>query len=105
KSEFLVAAGTDPRQIRLEYPDAQSVAVDAQGDLVVRSGTAELHEQAPAAYQESKGVRRPIKAAYRILDGNTVAFDLGDYDLARPLVIDPVISYSTYLGGTAQSGV
>jgi hypothetical protein len=105
KSEFLVAALADPRQIRLEYPDAQSVTVDAHGDLVVRSGTAELHEQAPTAYQESEGVRHPIEAAYRILDGNTVAFELGDYDLTRPLVIDPVISYSTYLGGTAQSAV
>ena len=75
------------------------------GDLVVRAGAAELREQAPTAYQESDGIRRPIEASYRILGNNTVAFDLGDYDVTRPLVIDPVISYSTYLGGTAQSAV
>ena len=105
KSEFLVAAGADPRQIRLEYPDAERISLDPNGDLVVRSGAAELHEQAPTAYQESEGIRSPIEAAYRILAGNTVIFDLGDYDRTQPLVIDPVISYSTYLGGTAQSAV
>ena len=81
------------------------VFVDAHGDLVVRAGAAELREQAPMAYQESDGVRHPVEARYRIVHGNTVAFDLGDYDVTRPLVIDPVISYSTYLGGTAQSAV
>jgi beta-propeller repeat-containing protein len=109
KSEFLVAAGADPGQIRLEYPGADRVFVDANGDLVVGIGSdpgaAELREQAPTAYQEWAGVRRHVKAAYRVLGGNTVAFDLGAYDVTRPLVIDPVISYSTYLGGTAQSAV
>ena len=105
KSEFRVAPGANASQIRLEYPDADGVFVDANGDLVVRTGAAELHEQAPVAYQESDGIRRPVEAGYRVLRGNTVAFDLGDYDITQPLVIDPVISYSTYLGGTAMSGV
>ncbi len=105
KSEFLVAPSADPHQIRLEYPNADRIFVDANGDLVVRAGPAELREQAPTAYQEWEGVRHPIAAAYRILNGNTVAFDLGDYDVTQPLVIDPVISYSTYMGGTAMSAV
>jgi hypothetical protein len=105
KSEFLVAPEAKPSQIRLEYPDADRVFVDAQGDLVVRAGATELREQAPVAYQESGGVRHPVRASYRIVHGNTVTFDLGDYDANRPLIIDPVISYSTYLGGTAMSGV
>ena len=109
KSEFLVAPGADPDQIRLEYPDADRVLVDARGDLVVGIGTgrgaAELHDQAPTAYQEFDGMRHPVEARYRIVHGKTVAFDLGDYDITRPLVIDPVISYSTYVGGTAMSGV
>ena len=68
-------------------------------------GAAELHEQAPMAYQEFDGVRHPVQARYRIVHGKTVAFDLAAYDVTRPLVIDPVISYSTYIGGTAMSGV
>jgi hypothetical protein len=109
KSEFVVAPGANPSQIGLEYPDADRVSVGANGDLMVGIGTgtgvAELHEQAPTAYQEVDGVRHPIEAGYRILRGDTVVFDLADYDVTRPLIIDPVISYSTYLGGTAQSTV
>ena len=105
KSEFLVAPGSDPGQIRLAYPDANSISVDAHGDLIVHMDAAEFRDQAPTAYQELAGVRHPVRAGYRILPGNTVAFDLGDYDATLPLVIDPVISYSTYLGGTAQSAV
>ena len=106
KSEFLLAPGADPNQIRLQYPDADDrISIDAHGDLIVRAATAELREQAPVAYQEIGGVRRPVFARYRLVPRNTVAFDLGDYDPALPLVIDPVISYATYLGGTAQSAV
>jgi hypothetical protein len=104
KSEFLIAPGADAGQIRLEYPTADRVFVDDHGDLVVRAGAAELREQAPTAYQEWDGVRHPVRAAYRIL-GDIAAFDLADYDVTRPLVIDPVISYSTYIGGTAQSAI
>jgi len=105
KSEFLIAAGADPAQILLEYSATDRIFVDAGGDLVVRAGAAELREQAPTAYQEWEGVRRPVGAGYKIIGGNAVAFELADYDVTRPLVIDPVISYSTYLGGTAQSAV
>lgn len=104
KSKFLIAPGADPNQIRLRYPSADRVFVDDHGDLVVRAGAVELREQAPTAYQEWDGVGHPVRAAYRIL-GDTVAFDLADYDVTRPLVIDPVISYSTYIGGTAQSAI
>ena len=87
ESEFLVAPGANPDQIRLEYPDAGHVSVDANGDLVVRVGTgrgaAELREQAPTAFQESGGVRHPVKAGYRILSGNRVGFALDNYDVTR----------------------
>ena len=105
ESGFLLAPGADSRQIQLEYPDAERVFVDSSGDLVVRGSATELREQAPTAYQEWDGVRRQITASYRILGNNTVTFDLGDYDVTRALIIDPVISYSTYLGGSAQSAV
>jgi hypothetical protein len=106
KSEFRIAPGADPDRIRLEYSDADSVRVDADGDLVVRAGALELHDHAPIAYQESSsGARNPVAARYRILAGSSVAFDLGKYDPTRPLIIDPVITYATYMGGTAQSAI
>ena len=105
KSEFLVSPGADPARILLEYSEADRLSLDANGDLMVRSGDAELREQAPTAYQEAAGLRHPVRVDYRILPGNKVAFDVGGYDQALPLLIDPVISYSTYFGGTAQSAV
>ena len=105
KSEFLVAAGGDPARILLEYTGADRVYLDVNGDLIVRSGDAELREQAPTAFQESLGGLRPVRASYRVIGGNRVAFDFGEYDAALPLVIDPVMSYSTYFGGTAQTAV
>jgi hypothetical protein len=105
ESEFLIAPGADPDQIRLQYPDADRLFVDLQGNLVAATGAAELREQAPTAYQEWGGIRRPIPARYRLLGNNTVTFDPDDYDITRTLVIDPVISYSTYVGGTGQSAV
>src|SRR5579864_4475445 len=93
KSEFLVAPGANPGQIRLEYPDADRVFVDAHGDLVVGIGTgtgaAELHDAAPTAYQEWDGARHPVEVSYRVLRDDarvdTIAFDLADYDATRPL--------------------
>ena len=107
KSEFRIAPGADPDQIRLEYSVADSVRIDADGDLVIRSGALEVRDHAPIAYQESSsGARNPVAARYRILaGGSSIAFDLGDYDPARPLIIDPVITYATYMGGTAQSAI
>ena len=107
KSEFRIAPGADPDQIRLEYSVADSVRIDADGDLVIRSGALEVRDHAPIAYQDSSsGARNPVAARYRILaGGSSIAFDLGDYDPARPLIIDPVITYATYMGGTAQSAI
>jgi hypothetical protein len=105
KSEFLVAPGADPNQIRLEYPEASRMFVNAEGELIVHTGAAELHDQAPIAYQESAGVLHSVVASYRINGDHTVTFDLSGYDHRLPLVIDPIISYATYMGGTAQSAV
>ncbi len=105
KSEFLLEPGADSSQIRLAYSDGADVSIDRRGELAVTKSLSELREQAPIAYQEQTGMRYPVEVHYRILDGQTVGFDVGDYDATLPLVIDPVISYSTYIGGTAQSAI
>lgn len=107
KSEFRIAPGADPGRIRLDYADVDSARIGADGDLLIRSGALELRDHAPIAYQISpEGARRPVTAGYKILPGGrTVAFDLEEYDAALPLVIDPVISYSTYMGGSGQSAI
>jgi hypothetical protein len=110
KSEFVVAPGADPNQIRLEYGDVDFVKIDADGDLVVGSlsngtNTGELREAAPEVYQETDSGRVHVSGRYRLLDDRTVGFEIGAYDSSKPLIIDPTISYSTYLGGTGMGAV
>lgn len=105
KSEFVVQPGADPGLIRMEYPGASRVLLDKQ-ELRVTLGAMEFREWAPEVYQLSNsGARIPVPAAYRVFEDRTVGFELGAYDVSRPLVIDPVISYSTYLGGNGAGAV
>lgn len=105
KSEFTVASGADPGRIALEYEGADGVGIDSDGRLVVTAGLMELREEAPAMYQESAHGRIPVEGRYRLTGPFRVGFEIGEYDPSKPLVIDPVISYCTYLGGGAMGSV
>jgi hypothetical protein len=99
KSEFLVEAGANPGLIRLEY--SEPVAVDAKGNLI----SGDFAEAAPEIYQQIGAARVKIVGRYRILDSYTAGFEIGSYDATKPLVIDPIISYCTYLGGSSISAI
>jgi len=103
KGTYTLAPGADPRLIRWRYAGAQEVTVDGSGNLQITAGNAKLTEAAPVAWQVVNGQRVPVSARY-VLDGGTIAFALGAYDAARPLIIDPTITYSTYLGGFYGDG-
>jgi hypothetical protein len=97
--DFVVAAGADPRQIQLAWEGAESLRLDAQGDLVVRTRMGELVQKRPRVYQEAGGERVEVASAYRLAGDGRVSFQLARYDRRRPLLIDPlVLVYSTYLG-------
>ncbi len=100
KSEFLVAAGANPGIIRLHY--SAPVSLDSRGNLLAG---AHFREAAPEIYQQAGAARVKIGGHYRILDAHTVGFDIDAYDGALPLVIDPTISYSTYLGGSGVTAI
>ena len=103
KSEFRLEPGADPARIRLRY--SGSVAIEAGGDLVIEDNGAELREKAPEVYQETAQGRIEVAARYRLIDAHTAGFELGSYDEKAPLIIDPVISYSTYLGGSNAGAI
>jgi uncharacterized repeat protein (TIGR01451 family) len=105
KSEFVVAAGADPSQIRLRYSGTAAVRIDAQGNLVIPAGNRELREEAPTLYQEKEGSRTSVEGRYSLTSDGAVGFVVGDYDRTRALVIDPVLSYSTLLGGTSSNAI
>ena len=98
--DFIVAPGADPKAIRLAFYGAESMQVDARGDLVLQLSGGEVRLHKPVVYQQAAGVRQEIAASYLLKANNQVGFEVASYDRAKPLVIDPVLVYSAYLGGS-----
>jgi hypothetical protein len=98
--DFAVRPGGDPSAIQLALPDAKSLTINSTGDLVIHGDGGEIIEHAPVAYQESEAGRDAVAACYVLEDNGRVSLEVGAFDPTRPLIIDPVLSYSTYLGGS-----
>ena len=104
--DFIVKPAADPGQIRLGFNRAKKVSLDADGNLLVKTGAGIVTQKKPFAYQEQNGVRREIACRFNLSDdkpageGSVVGFEVGEYDRNQRLVIDPVLIYSTYLGGS-----
>src|SRR5580692_1612502 len=97
--DFVVAHGVDPNQIRLKFEGAGKLRLDEKGDLLLGSAGEEVRFEKPVVYQEVAGRQQAVEGGYMLASGNRIGFQLGEYDHSQPLVIDPVLSYSTYLGG------
>jgi hypothetical protein len=96
--DFVVAPGGDVSAIRIEWSGVKSRRVDTAGDLVLETSGSRILQRRPVAYQTVDGRRVEVAAKYK-LSQDGVAFELGQYDRGETLVIDPSLSYSTYLGG------
>ena len=93
--DFVVSPGADPGRIRLRFEGAESLRLEPGGDLVFRLKDGEVRQSRPVVYQEESGRRRPVEGAAFEVRGREVAFRIPEYDRTTPLVIDPVIGYST----------
>lgn len=102
KGTYTLAAGADPTVIRWRYEGAETLNVDANGDLLVTLQSAKLIEAAPVAWQEIESKRIPVQVSYALATDNSVGFVLGKYDPAHELIIDPTLTYSTFLGGSGM---
>ncbi len=98
--DFEVAPGAQPSDIHLSFPGARKLRLDECGDLLIYTGTATLKQHQPKAYQQVGGVRRSIAANYKLVATNQVIFELEPYDQTRPLIIDPSVTFATFLGGS-----
>jgi hypothetical protein len=98
--DFRIAPGGDPRAVSLRFEGADKIDVDANGDLLLKLGGSVVRQPKPVVYQEVAGARREVEAAYAVAADGRVGFSLGEYDKVLPLVIDPTLVYSTYLGGS-----
>ncbi|MGH9940885.1 MAG: SBBP repeat-containing protein, partial [Pyrinomonadaceae bacterium] len=97
--DFRVAPNADASAIRLAFAGAEKIALDAEGNLVLYTAGGEVRQHKPFVYQEQNGVRQEIAGGYVLKGTSEVGFQIGEYDPTRPLVIDPVLVYSTFLGG------
>ena len=102
KSEFRLKPGSDPRSVRWSYGKEAHVEVEADGTLVVRQGGEIVRETVPVIYQLVRGRKLPISGAYAIDDEGNVGFTIEKYDTTCELVIDPVIIFTSFLGGGGQ---
>ncbi len=102
--DFTVAPGADPGIIRLGFQGGDSISLDDQGNLVLSTALGDVLEHAPVVYQEVDSSRQAIAGQFVLLGQDEVGFQVGAYDTNLPLTIDPVLSYSTYLGGNKNDG-
>ncbi len=101
--DFEVGAQADPDLINIHYTGIDSLSVDFDGNLVVHTEFGDIFEKAPTTYQFDGDQQVEITAEFVLLSDNSFGFDLGqDYDPDLPLVIDPVLTFSTFLGGAAN---
>lgn len=107
KGTYTIAPGADPERIRWRYEGSVHVQIDEpSGDLLVeRPGAPALIEHAPTAWQEINGRRAEVPVRFMIRANGLLGFALGHYDRAYPLIIDPTLSYSTYLGGNGSDTI
>jgi hypothetical protein len=111
--DFLVRPEADPNQIKLKFGGIKTAKIEEKsGDLLLETDGGTIRQHAPIVYQNIDGERREIAGSYAIENskfktqnskdkGFSVSFNLGEYDKSKELIIDPILAYGSYLGGTA----
>jgi len=98
--EFIVSPGAVPDTIIMQYSGMKNIALDDfSGSLIISTSTGDLIETAPVCYQVIKGGRIDVPCKYVVDDAGKVSFAVGAYEKNSPLIIDPVVDFSTYYGG------
>ncbi len=101
--DFIVSPGVDPSCVRFALKGVKETHLDAEGNLVLKTACEQFSLKAPLVYQQLDGHRKIVRSQYH-LAGQQVVFSVSDYDKKYPLVIDPVLDYSTYLSGSNING-
>ena len=101
--DVVLGPGANPRDVVLQFSGAEHLRVNRDGDLVLElHGGREILQRRPKIYQQTGRGKTEVAGGYKLLAANRVRFEVGGYDRGKPLVIDPVLSYSSYLGGTGS---
>ncbi len=99
--DFQVAPGSDPKQAELQFNGAKQLELK-DGALVIRSADGSVQLDAPRVYQEIAGRQQPVEGRFVLRGVNRAGFAVGDYDHSRELIIDPILTFSTYFGGSGD---
>jgi hypothetical protein len=99
--DFVVAPGADPGRVKLAFQGANRIEVNPAGELILHTTSGDIRMHKPVLYQEIDGVRKPVDGGYVLKGGQSVGFQMAAYDAAHSLIIDPVLAYSTFLGGSS----
>jgi len=102
ENDFVVAPGVDPDVIILGFDGASRISIERDGGLFLKVGRSEVRLLKPVIYQMVNDERRKVAGSYVMKSRKQIGFEVGGYDQTQPLVIDPILIYSTYLGGTGQ---
>ena len=99
--DFQVAPGSDPAQAELEFKGAKGLELK-DGALVIKGEGGSVQLEAPRVYQEIAGRQQAVEGSFVLRGANRAGFAIGSYDHSRELVIDPILSFSTYFGGSGD---
>lgn len=99
--DFIVAPGADPRRLSLRFAGAEGVSLTSAGDLLLHTPAGDVLQQKPVSYQIVAGQRREVLSHFEVRPDGTIGFAVGAYDARQTLIIDPVLLFSTFLGGSA----
>jgi hypothetical protein len=100
--DFEVAPGVNPRTIAFQLQGPRKPELGDNGDLILAAGGGEVRLKAPRIYQPSGAGQQPVAGRFAVRQDGKVGFEVAEYDRSRVLVIDPVLTYSTYFGGNAD---
>src|SRR6202158_3200206 len=100
--DLVIRPGGDPGAIRWEVERADAVELGPSGELIVGVAGNEIRHHPPRVYQQIGKERRDVQGTYLLASANEIGFQLGEYDRAHPVLIDPVLTFSTFVGGSAQ---
>ena len=101
--DYIISPGANPAAIAFNFRGQSTLKIDHTGDLVLHLASDQhVRIRRPVAYQNINGRRQEISIRYRVRRNRDIGFEIGAYDRAKTLVIDPVLSYSSYLGGSGN---
>ena len=105
--DLIVSPGIDPSGLQVHFDGVRHIRLDAAGDLILETPFGEIRQHRPVSFQNTHDGRQPIATWFVLETNDTVGFRLGAYDARLPLIIDPVIVYSSRLGipGDKVAGV